>query len=172
MPLTPNFSAASPIGIPDAIYLTDTSTGSDVTITERRVRVQDQEGNYLVSSGTLTEYMVWALADTSKSFACLTKDTAPYVKVDWVDNLGAVVETKTVLGCFRLNGLQASFALTGNLVSAPLLLQDNDWFMNKMKLRVNLDDALEAVTIGGNQNIAQSALDRSTFMIEHEQNFF
>jgi len=172
MPLTPNFTASQQIGLPLAIYLTDTSTGSDVLIVSRRVYVQDYEGNYLVTAGTTTDYMVWPLVDTSKSFECLTVDTAPYVKVDWVDVSGNVVETKTKLGCFRLNGLQESFSLTSNLTSNPALLQDNNWWNNKMKLRVNIDDAVQAVEIGGNQLIAQAALNRETYITENKSLFF
>jgi hypothetical protein len=172
MPLTQNFTATQQIGLPLAVYVTDTSTGSDVAVTARRLYIQDIQGNYLVPSGTTTQYMVWALVDTSKSFTCLTGDVAPYAKVDWVNNAGTVLYTKTILCDFSLTNTQQSFKLTASLTSDPSLLGDTNWWYSKMKLRVNIDDALEAVTIGGNQRIAQSALDRATYMTSNQKDFF
>lgn len=172
MALTPNFTAGSIIGSPQSVYLTDTSTGSDVTIVSRRVYIQTEQGVYLVPSGTTTDYTVWSISDSTISIDCLTKDQAPFIKVDWLNISGVVVQTKTQLCLFRLFGLQKSFSLTGSLVGNPSLITDTNWWDNKLKLRVNLDDAYEAVTIGGNIYDAQAALDRSTYMVNNSSIFF
>lgn len=172
MAITANFTATQQIGLPNSIFLTDTHTGTDVTVTEKRVYVQDVYGNYLVPSGTTTNYVVWALADSTISIACLLTDTAPYVRTDWVDASGVVKATKTILCDFNLFNLQESFRLTSSLTSNPSLLQDNNWWNNKMKLRVNIDDSVEAVSIGGNQEIAQNALDRATYLTQNASIFF
>lgn len=170
--LTPNFTGTQQIGLPNCVYLTDTSTGSDVTIIEKRVYITDVENNYLVPSGTTTDYVVWALVDSTISIDCLTQDTAAFVRVDWLNVSGGVVETKTILCDFRLYNLQESFQLTQQLVGNPNIIQDTNYWNNKMILRVNIDDSVEAVSIGGNQRVAQSALNRATYMTTNQTMFF
>ena len=170
--LTPNFTGTQQIGLPSCVYLTDDSTGSDVTITEKRVYITDVENNYLVPSGTTTDYVVWALADSTISIDCLTQDTAAFVKTDWVNVSGGVVETKTILCDFRLYNLQESFQLTQAMVAQPNIIQDTNFWNNKMILRVNIDDSVEAVSIGGNQRVAQSALNRATAMTNNQSIYF
>ena len=46
MPLVPNFTASQYSGTPSVITLTDTSTGSDVTITSRRVYLLQSNGTF------------------------------------------------------------------------------------------------------------------------------
>ena len=172
MALTPNFSATQQIGIPNAPYLVDTSTGSDGSIASRRVTITKADGTTLVPVGTSTSYTVWPIANSFISIACLSSDTAPFVKVDWVDAGGTVLYTKTILCDFSLYNTQASFELTKDLTSAPNTLMDNDYWLNRMKLRCNIDDALQAVSIGGNIYIAQAALDRASYLVTNKSKFF
>lgn len=162
-----NFTATQRIGLPNYIYITDTSTGL-VGVLSRKIYVQDVQGAYL-PSGT---FIAWALVDPSLSFYALAKDTAPFVKTEWIGAGGAILYTKTILCNFRLTNLQQSFRLTASLTSDPSLLGANDWWMNKMKLRVNIDDSVEAVEIGANQGIAQNSLERATFMTTYKNDFF
>jgi len=166
-----NFTATQQIGLPLAVYVTDTSTGTDAAISGRRAYIQDVEGNYL-PIGVANDYTVWDLVDTSKSIVALTQDTSAFVKIDWINVSGTVLYTKTILCDFRLTNLQESFQLTASLTSNPALLQDTNWWNNKMKLRVNIDDSVEAVEIGGNQRIAQSALNRATEMTSNQSDYF
>ena len=54
-----NFSASQTPGVPGTILLTDTSTGTDVAVTQRRVYIQTAAGDYLVEEGVTTEYSPW-----------------------------------------------------------------------------------------------------------------
>ena len=47
MPLTADFSVSQPLGEPSIVTVTDTSTGSDGTITARRVYIKDAFGNFI-----------------------------------------------------------------------------------------------------------------------------
>ena len=80
MPLTPNFGASQNSGTPSTISFTDTSTGSDVAITKRRIYLLQANGTYLVPSGVTTNYVDWALANSSISLDVLSKDSALTVK--------------------------------------------------------------------------------------------
>lgn len=172
MALTQNFSATQQIGLPSSVYIEDTSTGSDGSISARRVYITDAQNNYLVPTGTTTDYTVWSYASSTISIDCLTSDTAPYVRVDWVNSGGTVLYTKTTLCDFRLFALQQSFALTQALTAQPNIIQDTNYWTNKMILRCNIDDSVEAVSIGGNQVVAQGALDRADFMVNNQSMFF
>ena len=165
------FTATQQIGLPTCVYITDTSTGLS-NVASRRAYIQDVQSNYLVPSGTTTDYTVWALVDTSISIDCLSQDTCAYVKIEWMSAGGTVLYTLTTLCNFRLNNLQESFSLTQSLTSDPSLIQDTDWFLNKMILRCNIDDSVQAVEIGGNQQVSQAALNRATAMTQSQSLYF
>lgn len=174
MPLVPNFSSSQVIGLPSTIYLLDSSTGSDVLIISRRVALIDAQGNYLTADGSFTTptYTTWAYASSSTSIAALTSDFAINVTVDWLNAAGAVLYTKTTLYPYTLYGLEGSFALTQALTASPNIIQDQNYWLNRMILRCNIDDADNAVDIGGNIFIAQAALDREAYMLANQQLYF
>lgn len=174
MPLIQNFSTTQTIGIPAVINLTDTSTGTDVTIVARLVYIVDAAGNYITASGSFTvpTYTSWVYTDISISINCLPQDLSLNIRVDWIDNTGTVIYTKTVLSDFTMYGLLGSFSLTQDLSAAPNTIQDTNYWMNRMILRCNIDDADNAVFIGGNQFISQAALDREAYMLANQTLFF
>lgn len=174
MPLIQNFSTTQTIGIPAVINLTDTSTGTDVTIVARLVYIVDAAGNYITASGSFTvpTYTSWVYTDISISINCLPQDLSLNIRVDWIDNTGTVIYTKTVLSDFTMYGLLGSFSLTQDLSAAPNTIQDTNYWMNRIILRCNIDDADNAVFIGGNQFISQAALDREAYMLANQNLFF
>src|SRR5574343_276000 len=90
MPLTADFSVSQPLGEPSIVTVTDTSTGSDGTITARRVYIKDAFGNFIVPEGVSTEYNAWSIGDTSVDIDCLTKDIAALITVEWLADSGVV----------------------------------------------------------------------------------
>jgi hypothetical protein len=174
MPLTPNFSTSQQAGLPSDVIITDTSTGSDVAIVERRVFLVNYAGEYLVADGTTTNYTVWPLAQSSISIDCLTVDTAVSVTVNWVDVGGVTLYTKTSLAGFTLFNETFYYSLTQGqaAVSQPsFILQDTNYFQNKSKLRVLIDSGNQAVTLGYDITSAQVCYDLATNMVDN-QNFF
>ena len=65
MPISPNFTATQSYNTPSIFTLTDTSTGTDATITQRRVYLLKANGTYLVPAGTLTNYIQWSVTDVN-----------------------------------------------------------------------------------------------------------
>lgn len=175
MPLTPNFSTSQQAGLPSDVIITDTSTGSDVAIVERRVYLVNYAGEYVVADGTTTDYTVWPLAQSSISIDCLTADTALTVTVDWVDVSGVTLYTKTVLAGFTLYNETFYYSLTQGqaAVSNPsYILQDTTYFQNKSKLRCLIDSGDQAVTLGYDITSAQTCYDLATFMVTNQNNYF
>ena len=175
MPLTPNFSTSQQAGLPSNVIITDTSTGSDVAVVERRVYLVNYAGEYVVADGTTTDYTVWPLAQSSISIDCLSADTALTVTVDWVDVSGVTLYTKTVLAGFTLYNETFYYSLTQGqaAVSNPsYILQDTTYFQNKSKLRCLIDSGDQAVTLGYDITSAQTCYDLATFMVTNQNNYF
>ncbi len=95
MALVNSFSQSQPVGAPSIITLTDTSTGSDSSITERRVYLRKSDGLFLVPPGTETDYIVWDYADATIDIDVLSKDRALLITVEWIGTVAPVVPIPT-----------------------------------------------------------------------------
>ncbi len=164
MPLTPIFSASQPVGEPSVVTLTDDSTGSDGAITQRRAYFKQPAGSYLVPDGTTTEYVEWALADTSMDFDILGEtDKALIITVQWLNVSNAVLYDKTnpVAGFTSFNE-DFDYQLTELMTANPLLINDNNFYYNKSKLRTEIDSGNQAIERAADQYGAQKCYDRAT----------
>ena len=81
----PSFAVSQNLGFPSVIVLTDTSTGTDETISQRNVYLQKADGTFLVPEGTTTNYIVWSIVLNTISIDVLDKDYALNVMVDYVN---------------------------------------------------------------------------------------
>jgi len=172
MALSVNFTATQSAANPNEITLTDTSTGSDGTITTRRVYIATADGTYLVESGTSTDYEVWALPlATNITLDVLTEATSPNITVQWLAG-NTVVYSKTTLFDFNLQIYLALIGLTQTQLSNPNIVQDTTYYGNKIQLMVNAKDSETAVTYNDDIYLAQSALDRANYMVENSDYYF
>lgn len=176
MSFTPNFTTYQLAGSPSVIYVEDVSTGSDGAITERRVYLQDYEGNYVVPSGTTTNYIDFPLSlGNTIAIDCLTEDMALNVTVTW-DNVSHVpLYTKSKLSGFTCFNEVFYYSLTQGqaAVSNPsYILQDTTYFQNKSKLRCLIDSGNQAVVLGYDITSAQNCYDLATFLVTNQQNYF
>lgn len=170
---TPNFSVTQADSDPSYATFTDTSIGSDVALTERRIYVRLANGNYLTSAGesTTEAYEVWAIGDVTKTYSFLPRSEAPLITVNWMT--GATVSyTKAATACFDFADYIFALGLTMAQVANNNITQDNDWYANKMKLLVNIKDAENAILYISDTTLAQNALDRNYNMISKQQDFF
>jgi len=172
MALSVDFTATQSAANPNEITLVDTSTGSDGTITTRRVYIATAEGTYLVQSGTTTDYEVWALPlATNITLDVLTEATAPNITVQWLAG-STVVYSKTTLFDFDLQIYLALIGLTQTQLSNPSIVQDTSYYNSKIQLMVNVKDSETAVTYNDDIYLAQSALDRANYMVENSNDYF
>jgi len=172
MPLSPNFTASQNSGTPNLIFLTDTSTGSDVTITKRRVYLLQSNGTYLVPTGTTTDYIDWALVDTTISLNVLIQDTALSITVQWLTAANVVVANKTTSFAFTAYNETFYYGLTESQVANANLTASTNWYQTKMILRVELDSAYQAISFASDIFSAQAALNRATFISTNQSYFF
>jgi hypothetical protein len=171
MPLVPNFTASQYSGTPSVITLTDTSTGSDVTIASRRVYLLQANGTFLVPAGNTTDYIEWDLVDTSVSIDVLSQDSALSITVQWVSGLGTVVTSKTTSFAFTAYNETFYYGLTESQVANSNLTASTNWYQTKLVLRVEIDSADQAITFASDIYSAQAALNRATY-ISTNQSFF
>lgn len=172
MPLSVDFSVTQSIASPNELTFTDLSVGSDATITGRRIYITTAQGNYLVVSGNTNNYSNWPLPlATAIVLAVLSQATSPTIKVDWLAG-GTVVYTKTKTFAFNIQLYLALYGLTQNQISAPGIVQDNNYYWNKIQLMVNTKDSEDAITYAGDVFNSQNSADRGTHMVLNSNLFF
>ena len=172
MPLVPNFTASQYSGTPSVITLTDTSTGSDVTIASRRVYLLQANGTFLVPAGNTTDYILWDLVDTSISIDVLSQDTALSITVQWMSGINTVVTSKTISFAFTAYNETFYYGLTESQVANSNLTASTNWYQTKLILRVEIDSADQAITFASDIYSAQAALNRATFISTNQAYFF
>ena len=172
MPISPSFTASQNSGTPNLIFLTDTSTGSDVTITKRRIYLLQSNGTYLVPTGTTTDYIEWALVDTTTSLNVLIQDTALSITVQWLTASNVEVASVTTSFAFTAYNETFYYGLTESQVANANLTASTNWYQTKMILRVELDSAYQAISFASDIFSAQAALNRATFISTNQSYFF
>ena len=172
MPLVPNFTASQYSGTPSVITLTDTSTGSDVTIASRRVYLLQANGTFLVPAGTTTDYIVWDLVDTSIDLDVLSQDSALSITVQWMSGIQTVVSSKTISFAFTAYNETFYYGLTESQVANSNLSASTNWYQTKLVLRVELDSADQSITFASDIYSAQAALNRATYISTNQAYFF
>ena len=174
MPLTPNFSASVLSGTPETITFSDTSTGSDVLVTQRRIYLLQADGEYLVPEGTTTDYVQWALANSSISLTVLSQDTALSVTVEWLNSSNVVLYTKTIAFGFDAFGQNFFYSLSDGqvpIVNPPVALSQN-YYQNKLQFLCYLKSAEQAITYASDIRKAQIAYDLDNEMINNQTELF
>ena len=172
MAFVPNFSISQITGQPSILTLADTSTGSDVAIVSRNVYLQTASGTYLVPTGTTTSYIVWAIANSTISINALDKDYSLNITVNWNDVLGAVLYTKTILSNFSMYNSDFEYSLISTEANGQASLNSINWLASRMRLRLSLDDAYNAVVEAGSITNGQAANDRGTYLRENLNLFY
>ncbi len=173
MPFVPNFTAVQIAGSLSTMRLTDTSTGTDAAITDREIRIRLADGTYLVPSGNPSdEFIAWPYAASTKDVNVLTADFAPQIILVWLDVNGDTLYTKEIAYSFTGYSEQFYYTLTQGQAADPSELMDTNYYLNKMKLRVNIDSANQAIIFASDIAAAQNCLNRAQYMIENESLFF
>lgn len=174
MAIVQNFSSSQVLGQSSQLTLTDTSTGTDVLVTGRRVYLQKKDGTYLTETGTTTDYEVWAdfPATTTITLDLLDKDYALNVRVDWVNVSGVTLYTKTTLTLFPLWAKTYFIFLVKAQSSNKKLIDLANFYFNEIRLLCSIKEAIDAVELASDIDSAQSAIDRAKTLIDNPSNFF
>lgn len=173
MALTPNFSTSESLSDNNLVTFTDTSTGTDLTITTRRIYVRLANGNYLTTSGesTTSAYESWSYADSSIQLDLLTNSTTANVTVDWYAG-ATLTYTKTILCEWDLYDYLFAFELIQDQTANPGIIQDKNYYSNFFQFITNIWNSESAVTYGDDLYSSQAALDRNQNMINNSTLYF
>lgn len=179
MAISVSFSTSQVLGAPSEIVITDSSTGSDASAVSRRVYIQNSLGEYITESGTTTAvaYTTWPLADgNTLTLDILTQDSALDITLVYTNISGTSVAQDTNLCGFTLYNETAYYALTQAQASQnsppPTIIQDSQYYLNKLILRTEIDSGNNAITYGDDIVSAQNAYNRATFMVNNENLYF
>lgn len=163
MSLSPNFSVSQPFGSPSSATVVDTSSGSDNTLTSRRVYFQKTDGTYLVPHGTTTDYVEWDIDESSITVEdLLDKDYALNITVQWMVNTTVTYSDEQPWGVRQYNE-NFDYTLTQLLSQNPLLVNDSSYWQSKSDLRTYIDSGNQAVGVGDIAN-GQICYDKATEM--------
>jgi hypothetical protein len=171
LPLTVSFSVSQSLADPSTITIEDTSTGSDGTITSRRVYIRLANGTYLVVDGTTTDYEVWAIADDTITLDLLPRSEAPQIIVQWLAG-STVVYTSTAYALFSWADKLFLYQLTQTQAGRPKLIDNKNYYLSKIKMIVGIDDAYNAIYYASDIYNAQESLDDNYYLMNNQQLFF
>lgn len=172
MALNPSFTAGQNPTSPSIVVVVDNSTGSDGSISQRRVFVQDSAGNYLVPSGTTTNYTQWSYADASIALNILQQDTAVSITVQWLDVSNTVLYTLTQQYCLDMFNKQFFYTLVQMQGVTPSIPQDSNYFSNMAIFWATLEGAENAIELASDLSASQNCLNRCTYMQQKQSLFF
>lgn len=173
MALLPSFSTSQTEGAPSKINFLDTSTGSDVNITQRRIYLVLSNGTYLVQQGTITQYEPWNIAFLTITLTVLfSEDKAIQVEVQWLDVSDTVLYSSTVNIGFTLYNESFDYQLTQRLTGNPKLIDDNNFFESKSELRTAIDSGNQSIVRANDIFGAQQCYDVATKLRLNSQYIF
>lgn len=181
MAITVSFTVSQTVGSPQAINIVDTSTGSDVTATSRRIYITNSAGAYLTEGPTVSTavaYTTWPIASGNSLTIddILATDMAVNITLTYVNSGGSSVASDTSLEGFTMYNETFYYSLTQAQATQnqppPMIIQDSNYYMNKIILRENIDDGNQAILYGSDITTAQSAYDRATYQVLNENLFF
>ena len=155
--------------------LTDTSTGSDGGLTDRKVYLYKSDGTTLVAKGASNPWIDWPIANNTITISLLDRDYCLNIEVDWVSSAPLAppsTYTLTILKNFPSNSESFYSGLTQEQAANPLLVNDNHWFENKSKLRLFIDDSNQAATIMNDIFLAQQSLNAAYNYIQNADTYF
>jgi hypothetical protein len=175
MALTVDFSAENILGAPGDLLFTDLSTGTDGTITQRRIYIAKWDGSFLVIEGTATDYEVWSGFPGTTTITLediLDKDYAVIVTVQWLTAGGTVVYDKVRNYGFPEYNEEFDYSLTEMLSGNPLLINDQNFYTSKSDLRTDIDSGNKAIERWSDIYAAQQCYDRATQLRTNSQYYY
>jgi len=165
MPLSPAFSIteSTQLGV---VVLTDTSTGTDASVTGRRVRIYKTDGSLFV------EEQNWDINETTITLTILDKDYALNFEVYWDYIATPGVYTADLIFAFTRFGKFEYGQLVRLMTSNPDIIKDRDFFDYMKMMDVDIENAVFAIDEMEDQYAAQRAIERYQDLITKKSIFY
>mgnify|MGYP006921389515 CR=1 FL=1 len=167
-----SFNVSQTVGSPSVVTITAVVTGTDSNVTQRRVYLQTNSGEFLVPTGVSTEYNEWSISGASVDIDCLDKDYGLRVVVEWLDVSDVVLYDDEQFVGLTLYNESFDYLTTQLMASNKLLINDNNFWKNKSKLRTLIDAGNNAISFASDLDNAQSCYDGATALRDGSQYLF
>ena len=158
MSLTPSFTI-TPTASPSSFVITDTSTGSDVAISDRVLII------YKVDNSVFGTYDFPLSSGSSITINALTSDLAADLQLNWNNSSGIPLYTFSVIWAFVQYALLFLEQLTQFQISNPNIVNDTGWYNNKLSIFTEVQSALNAINTEQSLFAAQSCILRYQWTI-------
>jgi hypothetical protein len=173
VPFNPSITVAQTPLNPSIILITDTSVGTPANpLVSRNVTITDSSGNYIVPSGTTTNYIPWAIGESFIALDILTQDMALNIKVDWLQSGNVVEYTYNQNYSFTQFSKQFLYYLIQLQSQNYNIIQDNNYWGNVGIFWTNIIGAINSVEIGNDIASAQACLNRTNYMQQNQSIYF
>lgn len=172
MAITPSISVSQSALNPAYITVTDDSTGSDASIASRRLYIQDAAGNYIVPTGTTTDYIAWSYAQSSITPNVLTQDTAASITVQWLDVSNSILYVYNNTYGLSQFGKQFFYYLIQQLGLTPGTFQDDNYSGNLAMFWAFIVAGDNAITNGNDVAAAQQCYNKEIQMMNNQAFYF
>ena len=161
---------------PTSFTLTDTSTGSDANLTDRKIYLNKSDGTTLVPPNNGNAWIDWPLSAGSSITltGILNQDYSLNIQVVWVSSSPLPSPSTYVqfqLKTFTANLELFDYTLTQQMAGNKLISSDNNFLPNKELLRLYIDNANGATSFNDQYN-AQLNLNAGYNMQVNQNTFF
>lgn len=171
MAFVPSFTTSQPAGALTSCIITDASTDAS-GITTRIIRFQKYDGDYLVPTGETANFVDWPIGTDPLTITdLLDKDYCLDITVYYYTG-STLTDTKTILTLFTGYADLFLRQLTQATAANKITITAQNFWVNKNRLRVRLDDASQAVSLLNDQTIAQFCLDDVKTLTDNLSSFF
>lgn len=154
---------------PGVFTIQDSSSGSDPNLTGRLIYI------YKIDGSLFTAAIPWSIADSSITLSILDKDYAFNIVVTAQSSSSLPSPSSyTASKIYAFTGYGENFYgyLTQLQSSNPVIIQDQNYYQNKMILRVEMDSAVQAIDYLQDVAAAQSCILRYQQLINNQQYYF
>lgn len=168
-----SFTVTQTVGEESSVTITSVTSGVDAAVTQRRVYLQTDSGEFLVPTGITTEYNAWALADASVTIDALgDSDKALRIVTQWLDVSNTVLYDSTQYVGLTLYNESFDYLLTQLMAANAVLIGDNNFFPNKELLLTYIDGGNQAISFADDLYNAKLCYDKATALRVSSQYYF
>lgn len=161
MALTPSFTISNNSSISQNTFsITDSSTGSDGTVTKFVVFIYDDTNTQITNSPFTFTYT----PNATYNLSVLTQDIAVNIVVQWQTVTSAVVVTTSQIFVFTGFLEWFFYGLIQQVAANNNLFRDRNFFANLSQLRTLIDSANQAINIGNSIFNAEAMILLAQYM--------
>lgn len=168
MPLTPAFTIANNIVNTNTFVLTDTSTGTDGTVTKIVVFVYDVANNQIAGSPFTFAYTL----NAAYNLSVLTQDMSANVVVQWQTVANAVQATSAQIFAFTGYSEWSIYGLIQQVAANNSLLRDKNFYDNLSYTITDIDSANKSITTGSSIFNAEAMILLAQYKLNNQNLFF